>query len=292
MKLKLDSFTTGGNGEAWISNLLDRRNDSLTQVMREASTLSAYCKTQRSDICGECTCLDDYALEERYYCDCQHLPAARDCLEHLEDGYRTSGVYKVNAGGIKDMQVYCDQVTDHGGWTVFQRRVDGEINFYRNWQAYKQGFGTVQREFWLGNDNLYALSLEAAYPKGSELRVDLMDWEGRMYHADYVKFSVDSEEEKYQLLVEGYQGNSGDSLAYHSGSEFSTYDSDNDVASGDCSEAYKGGWWFKSCHYSNLNGDYLWYKVDASNARGVSWYGLEGRHNSMKRVEMKLRRKL
>ena len=41
---------------------------------------------------------------------------------------------------------------------MVQRRYDGSVNFNRSWTDYKDGFGSFDGEFWLGNEVLRKLS--------------------------------------------------------------------------------------------------------------------------------------
>ena len=70
---------------------------------------------------------------------------------------------------------------------------------------------------------------------------------------------------------------------------FSTRDEDNDRSGRtDCSRRHKGGWWYKHCHTSNLNGLYLkgrHRKIPG----GVAWLGFRGYRYSLKRTEMKVK---
>ena len=108
------------------------------------------------------------------------------------------------------MQVLCDMNTDNGGWTVFQRRLDGSVDFYLDWKSYKHGFGDLNGEFWLGNDNLHRLT---AFDNVT-LRVNLEDFDGNKTYAEYTTFKVADEADKYRLLIGGYSGTAGDSIIY------------------------------------------------------------------------------
>ena len=179
--------------------------------------------------------------------------------------------------GKGSFNVYCDMRTDGGGWTVFQRRQDGSVDFYRGWNDYKSGFGQLTAEFWLGNDKIHRLT--AARP--STLRVELEDWNGVRVYAKYGKFNIGDEQAKYRLEVGSYSGTAGDSLAYHNKMPFTTKDRENH----NCAVHYIGAWWYKNCHHSNLNGKYLGNKRDY---RGVAWNHFRD-GQSLKFSEMKLR---
>ena len=79
---------------------------------------------------------------------------------------------------------------------VFQRRQDGSVDFYRNWTEYASGFGDVEGEFWLGNDNIHTLTTQDG--KTYELRVDLDDGnETRL--AMYDSFDIAGPDDNYRL---------------------------------------------------------------------------------------------
>jgi len=81
----------------------------------------------------------------------------------------------------------------------------------------------------------------------------------------------------------------GDSLTvWHLGQNFSTRDRDNDVAPGSCAVEYKGAWWYKDCHASNLNGLYL-AGPHTTYADGIEWTDWTGHHYSLRVTEMKIR---
>ncbi len=205
-----------------------------------------------------------------------------DCSDLLKSGHTESGLYSVDPDGRGSFTVYCDMRTDGGGWTVFQRRQDGSVDFYRGWNDYKAGFGQLTAEFWLGNDKIHRLT--ASRP--SSLRVELEDWSGGKAYAKYGKFNIGDEQAQYRLEVGSYSGTAGDSLAYHNNMAFSTKDKDKDGWGYYCAVTNsKGAWWYNSCHQSNLNGQYL---GEQNYVRGATWQHFRS-SLSLKFTEMKLR---
>uniref|UniRef100_A0A672HVT5 Zmp:0000000846 n=1 Tax=Salarias fasciatus TaxID=181472 RepID=A0A672HVT5_SALFA len=206
----------------------------------------------------------------------------RDCAQVLLNGETTSGLYTVYIGGEEGqpIQVYCDMSTDGGGWLVFLRRQNGKLEFFRNWKNYTAGFGNLNDEFWLGLANLHKITSLGHY----ELRVDLRD-SGESAYAQYDKFTIAEPRTRYKLYIGAYSGTAGDSMTYHQGRPFSTYDNDNDIAVTNCALSYKGAFWYKNCHRVNLMGKY----GDTSHSKGINWFHWKGHEHSIQFAEMKLR---
>ncbi|EDO44273.1 predicted protein, partial [Nematostella vectensis] len=198
----------------------------------------------------------------------------------------TSGIFPIALTPCHPLDVYCDLGTSGGGWTVIQRRVDGLVDFYRDWDEYKRGFGDKEGEFWLGLDNIHAMTSQRRY----HVRFDLEDFGGNTRYAEYDDFRVGDEAAKYQPVSVGtYSGTAGDSLLIHKGQYFSTRDRDNDVNSDEsCAVKYEGAWWFGICFESHLNGRY---HVTPSNdyEHGIIWFRWLGYGYSLKKSEIKVR---
>ena len=111
-------------------------------------------------------------------------------------------MYSVNPDDDDPFDVYCDQTTEGGGWTVIQKRFDGSVYFNHYWTEYKRGFGSLNGEFWLGLDKINRLTKEGK----NRIRVELTDTEGKTDFAEYGMFAVASERVNYQLSLGSYSG--------------------------------------------------------------------------------------
>ena len=175
--------------------------------------------------------------------------------------------------------------TDGGGWTVFQRREDGSVDFDRNWAEYEAGFGALDHESWLGLSKIHRLT-EAGV--SNILRVDLGDDQGDTAYATYSTFNIGDSSTEYTLTIAGYSGTANDSMSNSNNVKFSTRDNDNDQYGDNCATTSEGAWWYNQCSTdANLNGVYQDSAVIGDNS--VSWYPLKGNMESLQFVEMKLR---
>ncbi|XP_019617395.1 PREDICTED: angiopoietin-related protein 3-like [Branchiostoma belcheri] len=232
------------------------------------------------------------STRQNYFSDCSEIHTAKNGY-----GGASDGVYKIQPVGLSSpISVYCDQTTDGGGWTVIQRRFDGSVDFNRPYNAFRYGFGSANGEQWLGLENMYRLTNQHTYT----LYVQLEDWNRAVKYAKYSSFSVGSSS-NYRLYVSGYSGTAGDgfssssSSVYLSGQPFSARDVDRDAkSSGSCAGGLNlitGGWWYKNCGKSALNGPYLRPSdYTGYSGWGIAWYPFGGSYRCyLKKSKMMVR---
>ncbi|XP_051539593.1 fibrinogen-like protein 1 [Myxocyprinus asiaticus] len=225
----------------------------------------------------------------------------KDCSELYDRLKSESGFYRIKPKpSFEPFLVYCD-MDDGGGWTVIQKRINGKVDFERQWEDYKNGFGHFQSsrdEFWLGNEHIHALLSDGE----NVMKINLMDWKGEKSYAMYENFRVSDEKDKYRLHYGMYSGQAGDALsgganmveqwsASHNGMQFSTWDKDHDrYLQGSCAKENRGGWWYNRCHTTNLNGRfYRGGEYKAKHDNGVVWSTWRGLWYSLRHTTMKVR---
>ncbi|KAL8569162.1 hypothetical protein ACOMHN_020289 [Nucella lapillus] len=217
-----------------------------------------------------------------------------DCDEVFrQGGMQFQGDYyiMIKPDGIaRPFKVLC-KIFNNSGWTVIQKRQDGSVDFFRTWQEFRKGFGSLEGEFWLGNDYIHHLSVQ----EPTTLRIELTDWEDRTYFAEYDSFRIDNEKGLYRLHIGNYHGDAGDSLRSHwenhDGMPFSTKDRDNDGRYYDsCAEHFHGAWWFNNCFDSHLNGKYYHkgFHKNYFQRDGIQWNTIH-MYSSLKSVYMMVR---
>ena len=220
------------------------RKDSIVQCLMELVTLYSYfLEIQMTDsnryICkmfqGK---IEDYKLvsnsKSNIYGETSNLKNPTDqqpiknrlCQDHQSTSNQ-NGVFDISPVN-QTLNVYCDMKKEGGGWTTIQRRVDGSVSFQRDWADYKKGFGDPAGNYWLGLENIHAITNTFA---NVMLRIEASTFDGERAVMIFEGFKVDSEENLYKLtsgeVVEDplYLA---DKWLNYDGMSFSTQDSDND----------------------------------------------------------------
>ncbi|GBM44663.1 Techylectin-5B [Araneus ventricosus] len=158
---------------------------------------------------------------------------------------------------------------------VIQRRGKFPVqqDFYLDWESYKNGFGNISQEFWLGNENIQVLCRNEC-----KMRFDFQDKNGEKSFALYQSFISTTSD--YRLTISDYSGNAGDAMKFHDGYVFST--KDKGFTKG--AMQWQGGWWYGDNLYCNLNGVY---QPGEKNALTVFWWEWR-RNENLAGVEMKV----
>ncbi|CAH1784231.1 unnamed protein product [Owenia fusiformis] len=226
----------------------------------------------------------------------------RDCQEIYNTGCDVDAVYTIQPNmGQPPFNIQCDMTS--GGWDIIQRRIDGAQDFhFQTWDAYKQGFGDLQTEYWLGNDKIHILSNSGNYMIDFDLRHPNGNW----FSESYDNFEITDESDKYRLTIgNAIGGDAGDSIHGHGAiydpgnMQFSTIDRDNDGSGLNCAEALKGGgWWYSSCGRVKLNAVYSSDGEYDTGNKGLNWHNITkvhlyaGQYASIMETVMKLKQVL
>ncbi|XP_062559107.1 angiopoietin-related protein 2-like [Armigeres subalbatus] len=209
----------------------------------------------------------------QYYQSCNEAP-------------NVSAIYMIRPrNNSAPFQAYCEQEHFGGHWLQFQNRLDGSTNFNRSWNDYKFGFGSLQREFWLGLEKLHRISHE----KPCELLVVMANYSEFPVWYHYTTFGVANETDKYALKLLGFmEGTAGESFYDYRKENFSTYDRVNDKSGRNCAAVMGSGYWHLDCgtgsRRNNLNGVYGARVLD--NGAGMWWGGFGGPPNPLKWSKM------
>ena len=101
--------------------------------------------------------------------------------------------------GTKSVKLYarCDMEDDGGKWMVIQRRINGSVDFYRNWTDYVYGFGDLEGEFWYGLEKMHCLTTR----EDVELRIELGNGTTPSIVWTYQLFRVGGAGTNYQLTI-------------------------------------------------------------------------------------------
>ncbi|XP_045205020.2 fibrinogen gamma chain-like [Mercenaria mercenaria] len=242
-----------------------------------------YSRSVKEHVCHHC-CKQD--LCNRNCMGTISATGAHDCKDVLKQiPNARSGIYDVTLWRTdRKITVLCDMDTDGGGWTVFQRRVNGSVDFNRNFSEYENGFGSLNGEFWLGLNKIQEFTGRGV----SELRLDLVAANGTHAYELFQNFSLGIAP-SYKLHFERGTGTAGDAqgLSYSRGYNFITPEKDNSFG---CAKKSQSGWWFYGCLYTNLNAEYLTPGSNAARDAGFEYFDFTN-GESLRESKMMLRMK-
>ena len=82
--------------------------------------------------------------------------------------------------------------------------MDGSVNFTRDWESYKHGFGFLTGELWIGNEKIAHLTNQKKYT----LRIDIVNSTDSELSLSYDEFRINDEWGDYTLTRLGtFTGN-------------------------------------------------------------------------------------
>ena len=228
-----------------------------------------------------------------YMATAQNHCRPKDCYDlrcyGLSEGQDGPHIIYPDTAKLPSLNVSCDQEAHGGGWIMYQRRVDGTLNFTRTFEEYKSGFGDNgdnTTELWLGNENVYQL-LQSYGNKVVDLRIEVDAFDGDLGWIESSSFTMRNEANQYGVRWATTTASKPSMVSQwdkHKTHSFKTFDKPGTGVR--CLTVYKGGWWYTSvCGLVLLNGEY----IDSEKLVDTSIYIQGFSYMSLKRSRMMFR---
>ena len=147
---------------------------------------------------------------------------------------------------VPPFPVYCNI----GLFIVVQRRTAPfDLSFNRTWDEYKNGFGDLNGEFWLGLQKLHIITNQPYV--NYMIRFEIRSSSGKLYFDEYNNFYIGNENDRYVVKSAGSRPENNFYGNFDNRGTFYTHDKDN---SDKCGSQHNGFWYHSSgCSYMQLN---------------------------------------
>ncbi|ALC43031.1 maker636 [Drosophila busckii] len=287
-KLQAQTATDVKNIEIFLKNHIsnsekcemERRNETEVVTKLEACAQELIIKSNKiNELQGQINKLQDQITNDAKKATTEQIPKANSCKA------LAGGEHEIQVPGLKPFEVLCSGDHPVGkGWIIIQQRINGQEDFERNWNSYRDGFGYFWGDFFLGLTKIHHITHSQRY----ELYIYMEKFNTEWFAARYDNFRVGSEADLFELQTLGnytWTNIANDKMRYQEHMKFTTFDRDNDKwMYGNCAkDAKSGGWWYNNCATCNLNGKYFQTAID--DGHSAHWLGWR----SLKKIQMLIR---
>lgn len=230
--------------ENQVSNTCDKQNKEIEQLSEKVNASANKAIEYENQIASKEKTISELERENRHLGIKLKRTIENNAWSCIPFG-NSSDVQKVFLYQGYSFEVLCNSDIAGPGWIVIQQRINGQEDFNKNWNEYKDGFGYFKEDFFLGLENIHRLTSQQPH----ELYIHMEDFDGSTFYAKYDDFAISNAENEYKLSRLGrFSGNTVDALRINQNMKFTTSDRDNDEKLWrNCANTFLGGWWYKDC---------------------------------------------
>jgi len=122
----------------------------------------------------------------------------KNLVKNCEHYRNYPGVHEISLSLDVTFKVLCENTLFGNGWTVIQQRINGNEDFHRDWNTYRDGFGSFDGDFFLGLEKIHLLTKDQPH----ELMINLETFNESVYgYLHYSHFAIAGEDEHYRIIT-------------------------------------------------------------------------------------------